>query len=359
MYRETDRGLRYYVKEGERAGRQRSRRRSSVKAMAMGVTIDPSYAFPLPIFGINYLDFEFGGPEHAARAAVRRRAGRRQHPAAEARVDAARRQRRLLRASPCRRAIGSTSRERRARGRARADLAAVDRAQSRWQYTPFQKAHASISSASTATSRDHDDGRGLRRRRPARSPTASAAAWEYRRGGYSLLLNGTWFAAPTWEPWGFAAGDAGATRQPRTYTKYSASLSRDFYFNAFHKIHLNGAWFGGQRPRPVSRSISSGMFDDTRIHGVPASGVRFGELAMARGSYSFNIFEQYRLDLFLEQAWGRDDRDRRAAGSRLPGSASRSTSGRRWNTILRADVGKSLLPAGTGRSGRQRSRFCC
>ena len=29
--------------------------------MAMGVTIDPSFAFPLPIFGINYLNFEFGG----------------------------------------------------------------------------------------------------------------------------------------------------------------------------------------------------------------------------------------------------------------------------------------------------------
>ncbi len=27
----------------------------------MGVTLDPSYAFPLPIFGINYLDFDFGG----------------------------------------------------------------------------------------------------------------------------------------------------------------------------------------------------------------------------------------------------------------------------------------------------------
>ena len=29
--------------------------------MAMGVLVDPSFAFPLPIFGINYLDFEFRG----------------------------------------------------------------------------------------------------------------------------------------------------------------------------------------------------------------------------------------------------------------------------------------------------------
>src|SRR5439155_3768429 len=53
MYRETDRGLRYYVKDG--ATRVISDRATSyAKAMAMGVTFDPSYAFPLPIVGIDY-----------------------------------------------------------------------------------------------------------------------------------------------------------------------------------------------------------------------------------------------------------------------------------------------------------------
>ena len=48
MYRETDRGLRYYVKEGGR--RVVSERPTNhAKAMAMGVTLDPSYAFPLPM----------------------------------------------------------------------------------------------------------------------------------------------------------------------------------------------------------------------------------------------------------------------------------------------------------------------
>ncbi len=62
MYKETDQGLRHYIKEGE-ARVVSNRPSSSVKAMAMGVTIDPSYGFPLPIFGINYLDFEFGSPD--------------------------------------------------------------------------------------------------------------------------------------------------------------------------------------------------------------------------------------------------------------------------------------------------------
>ena len=96
------------------------------------------------------------------------------------------------------------------------------------------------------------------------------------------------------------------------------------------------------------------MFDDTRIHGVPASGVRFGELSMVRGSYSLNIFDQYRLDLFLERAWGRTGRSTRLAadnrprhGGELPGPK---------NTMFRADFGRSLLPAGTGTSGHILSR---
>ena len=46
-----------------------------------------------------------------------------------------------------------------------------------------------------------------------------------------------------------------------------------------------------------------GLFDSARMHGVP-SAVRFAELAMFRGSYSFNLFNQYRIDLFVDHARG-------------------------------------------------------
>src|SRR5207247_10275397 len=52
----------YVVKQGETRV-VRSQATVSAKAMAMGVTIDPSYAFPLPMLGIDYLDFEFGNPD--------------------------------------------------------------------------------------------------------------------------------------------------------------------------------------------------------------------------------------------------------------------------------------------------------
>ena len=78
------------------------------------------------------------------------------------------------------------------------------------------------------------------------------------------------------------------------------------------------------------------------MHGVP-SAVRFGELAMVRGSYSFNLFDQYRIDLFLDHALGRDPQganvwqDVTGTGVKLNFRAPRST-------ILQIDAGHSFLP---------------
>src|SRR5207302_4655179 len=63
MYRDTEHGLRYFVKKGEERVVQ-EKPATTAKALAFGVTIDPSYDFPLPIVGINYLDFNFLGKDH-------------------------------------------------------------------------------------------------------------------------------------------------------------------------------------------------------------------------------------------------------------------------------------------------------
>ena len=51
------------LREGGRHARRERRATTRAKALALGVTIDPSFDFPLPIVGINYLDFEFGRPD--------------------------------------------------------------------------------------------------------------------------------------------------------------------------------------------------------------------------------------------------------------------------------------------------------
>jgi hypothetical protein len=208
-----------------------------------------------------------------------------------------------------------------------------------WQYTAFQKAtfqyqfHFDGFHADTTTSEDYVV--------PASTITHGlGGAYEYRRGGYSAVLNGAWYGRGRWTPWGVPGS---LTSDGRTYTKYSANLSRDFYVSPIQKIHLNGAYFGGQRLDRFSR-YQFGLFDDTRIHGVPASGVRFDELAMARGSYTFDLLQMYRFDLFVERAWGRD-----LSASRewqpITGFGTALNVRAPMNTILRMDLGHALMPA--------------
>ena len=334
MYRETDRGLRYYVKQGgERVVSERATR--TARALAMGVTLDPSYAFPLPIFGINYLNFEFGGPDTqlAILFAGVLAAGNVQKPKLggtpfDASVDF------FAIAVPSSDRVYDPPGERESERVLTWPL--TTGVNIGWQYTPFQKLSAQYQFRFDGFVRDTTTSDDFTV--PASTVTNGlGGGWEYRRGGYSLVLNGTWFGRAGWRDWGLTPDPASAS----TYLKYSASISRDFYFG-FHKIHLNGAWFGGKDLDRFAK-YQFGMFDDTRIHGVPASGVRFEELGTARGSYSFNIFDLYRLDLFLEQAWGRD-RVLDPAWQPITGIGAAANLRAPWGTILRVDVGKSFLP---------------
>jgi hypothetical protein len=350
MYRETERGLRYYVKQGDERVISENPT-SRVKAMAMGVYLDPSYAFPLPIFGINYLNFGLGGSDQSQLALLFGGvliAGNIQRPRLgstpfDASVDF------FAIAAP------SSDRLYRAGGEAEDERVLTWPMSTGlnvgWQATPYQKATIQYQLRGDFYIRDRTT--AVTFVPPSSTVTNGiGGAWEYRRGGYSVLLNGTWFARSRWSAWGHEASPT-APDASKTYVKYGAGVSRTMLVGPFQTVYVNANWFGG---RDLDRFVQYqfGMFEDTRIHGVPASGVRFGELAMVRGAYSLNIFEQYRLDLFVEHAWGRDNGRRagpiRPADSdtswqRIPAAGMAVNFRTFWNTILRAEVGHSLLPS--------------
>ena len=345
MYRDTDQGLRYLVKQGnQRVVSDRST--THAKAMAIGVLVDPSFAFPLPIFGINYLDFEVRGRADTQFALLFGgvlAAGNLQRPKLagtplDASIDF------FGIAAPASDRLHTADGEREAERVLTWPLSTG--LNLGWQYTAFQKAAFQYQFRFDPFVRDRTTAESFVM--PSSTVTNGfGGAWEYKRGGYSVAVNGTWYARASWDAWGPA--DALELEPPRTYVKYSANLSKDFFLSTFQKVHVNAAYFGGRRLDRFSR-YQFGLFDDTRIHGVPASGVRFDELTMARGSYSFNIFEQYRLDLFLDQAWGRD-RQIDAAWRPLTGFGAAINLRAPLNTILRADIGKSVLPARFGDVG--------
>jgi hypothetical protein len=338
MYRDTDHGVRYLVKEGP--GQQRvvsERLTARAKALAMGTNIDPSYDFPLPIFGINYLDFNFRGPDSqlAILFAGVLALGNIQKPKLFGTK---------LDGSLDFFGIAVPSNDRiydEVGNRKQDELLTFPEsvgANLGYQFTSFQKITGQYQFQFNAYLKNRETTADYHV--PSSTVTHGVGlAYEYRRAGYSVTANGTWYGRMRWEPWGQADN---LQTTPRTYEKYSLNVSKDLFFGLFSKIHMNGAYFGGNGLDRFSK-YQFGMFDDTRVHGVPAAGVRYAEMAMARGSYSFNLFEQYRFDLFLEQAFGRD-KDVSRTFDPITGLGVAFTVKAPFNTLLRADVGKAFLP---------------
>ena len=99
------------------------------------------------------------------------------------------------------------------------------------------------------------------------------------------------------------AGSGDFAPENRTYRRYSLQLDKDFLFGPFQSVHTGAAWYGGRRLDRFSM-YQFGLFDEWRMHGVPSAGIRFPELLMLRASYSFNIFDIYRMDLFARPREG-------------------------------------------------------
>jgi hypothetical protein len=336
MYRDTANGVRYLVKQGDTRVVS-DKMTASARAIALGADIDPSLEHPLPIGGIDILDFNFlnrnlqlallyggvialGNIQHANLWGGR----------FDASVDFF-----GLALKTNDDVFDATGK----RAGERVNKIPVSTGFNLgYQLTPFQKMTGRYELHYDAYFRDATTDPDFTI--PSNTATnGEGAGYEYRRRGYSLLANYTAYQRSTWTPWGT---DDSVDASDRTYTKYDLGLSKDFTFATFHTIHLNGTYFGGERLDRFSE-YEFGLFDATRMHGVPSS-VRFNELGMFRGSYSFNLFNQYRFDLFLDHAVGRD-LEVDEVWRQVTGTGIRVNLRAPGNTILQVDYGKSFLPS--------------
>ncbi len=336
MLRDTDQGLRYFVKRG--GVRQVSDELTrSAKALALGTTIDPSFDFPLPIVGLNYLDFDFmdRDAQFALLFGGVFALGNIQKPgifggAFDASLDF------------FGIAIESNdvvfNQDGKIEDESLTSLPASLGLNLGWQATDFQKLSARYDLRYDHYGRDETAAEDFG------TPTSTftngfTLGYEFRKRGYSLLGSGSYGRRADWEPWGDVEEFDPATR---SYWRYRVVLGKDFFFKTFHKIHVDGGWFGGERLDRFTK-YQFGLFDETRVRGVPSTAVRFAELILARASYSFNVFDQFRVEVFYDQGWG-DDRAQGLERVRFSGLGLGLNLRGPRHTILRLDVGKSFLP---------------
>lgn len=335
MYRDTDDGLRYLAKQnGERVVQEAT---TTATAFLLGTTYDPSYDYPLPLAGVNYLDFNFLGKDNqlavvfgGVLALVNVQRAKLIGPRVDGSLDLF-----AIAVKGNDRAYGADGEVATQRLNTRPFSTGINLG---WQIGQFQKIVGNYQfrydtiTADAATAETFVP--------PVSTITNGfGASFEWKQAGYSFLAAGMTNHRSRWEEWG-GPGDYRAN--DKSYLRYSVNLTKDLFFG-FHKIHLNGAYYGGQRLDRFS-AYQFGFYDENRVHGVPSAGVRFGELAMFRGSYAFNVFEQHRLEVFVDHAYGRDHR-RTTDWQAITGIGIGGNTRGPFNTLLRGDFGKSFLPA--------------
>ena len=131
-------------------------------------------------------------------------------------------------------------------------------------------------------------------------------------------------------------------------------MTKEDFLSVFSKVRVNACDSAALRLDRFSQ-YQFGLFDDTKIHGVPASGVRFGELAMLRGfgtrstssnSTASTCFSKGRLAaIAMRRGWLPGKPCSGAIrGSEWWGLARPSACGRHGTRYPRWDIGKSFLP---------------
>jgi hypothetical protein len=336
MYRDTDKGLRNLIKRGEERVVS-DHLTTNAKALALGATFDPSYDYPVPLFGIDYMNFNFlnrGLQLGFVFSGVLAAGNLQKANIGGTKFD--------LSVDFFGIAVNSNDQVYDEHGEIKGERLqnrkAVTGTNLGYQLSDFQKvtlgAHAQYDAFTTSPNNTAPTFVA-----PENTTTLNpSVSYEYRRGGYSLLAGYNYFRRAQWATWGDPTDFDPSTR---TYTKYSVGLSKDFYFKAFNKIHLNAAYYGGERLDRFSM-YRFGLFDETRMRGVPSAGLRFSEVGMIRGAYSFNILNLYRFALYVDHAEGRTPSQK----SWMPttGIGTEVNFPGPKMTMLKLGVGKGFLP---------------
>jgi hypothetical protein len=156
------------------------------------------------------------------------------------------------------------------------------------------------------------------------------------RSGYSLGFSGSYNLRSEWEPWGFADNPEFHEEQ-EDYLLWAVELAKTWHLPRFQKIGLELAYAGGEDLDRFSK-YGFGFFGSTRVHGYQSNRVRAEEVYAGHLSYGFDIGEVFRIDALVDAAWATDEAtgldNELLAGVGLQGSFIGP-----WQTVMSIDLG--------------------
>ncbi|HKI87317.1 MAG TPA: hypothetical protein VKA53_11300, partial [Thermoanaerobaculia bacterium] len=335
MVHDTNKGLRYLVKEKGKPGRVVKEGYKKTKLFALGGAFyDSSLSYPLPLAGINYLSFDFRGTGNQLNVFF---AGA------------------LLTANLAQPHLFGSNFD--FGGSVFAlGIAGTDNYYQGSRELPAQEVEVRPASASLKLGHplgsftkvnltyqlDYDHYQRSSNTAPGFVLPAShfthslSLNLDFSRSGYGLGASVSRNRRSRWAPWGFA-GNSDYSPDKRDFTKWGALASKNWYLSKFQRVSAEIDYDGGSNLDRFSK-YSFGFFSPTRVHGYPSNRVRASEVEAAHLSYGFEIGQLFRLDLVGDAAWA-TDKETDLKHQILAGTGLVGTFMGPWQTVVNLDVG--------------------
>lgn len=159
---------------------------------------------------------------------------------------------------------------------------------------------------------------------------------DYNRKGYRLRLRGSHNIRSDWEEWGLP-GNTDFDPEQDEYQRWGASVRKVWHLPKFTKFGAEVEYAGGENLDRFSK-YQFGFFSDLVVRGYRSERIRAEEVKAAHLSYGFNLGDVFRVDLVGDAAWATDElsgfEDELLAGLGLNGTVIGP-----WGTVVNFDVG--------------------
>ena len=158
----------------------------------------------------------------------------------------------------------------------------------------------------------------------------------FARSGYRLSAHGGYSWRSSWEFWGLP-GNPDWSPAKRDFGRWDASAGKTWYLPYFQKAGVEVDYVSGSDLDRFSK-YQFGFFGGTRVHGYQSNEVRADTAYLGHATYGFEVGETLRLDLVGDLAFA-TDRENGLHDERLAGLGLVGTVIGPWQTLVNLDFG--------------------
>jgi hypothetical protein len=119
--------------------------------------------------------------------------------------------------------------------------------------------------------------------------------------GYRLALWTELNRRNRWEYWG-VPGNSDFDPKQKSFSRWRLILDKDFFLSPFRKIHLTSGYYDGRHLDRFS-AFKFGFFNELNLHGYMSGVIQAKRAYTLNLSYGYSLGRAFRLEAFYDSAW--------------------------------------------------------